>query len=371
MSDKRVLILYGGRSAEHEISIISARFIAKSLDRARFEPLLVGIDPAGRWHLQTDEDLPTSTDPRAVSVARGGPLAYLLPMPDGGERAGTLHVDGGEAIAFDVAFPVLHGPLGEDGSTQGLLELANVPYVGAGVTGSAVGMDKLVQKQVFEQMELPIVAYVAFFRRDWEREREACLTRCEDLGYPLFVKPANMGSSVGVRRASDRSGLEDAISFALELDDKLVVEHGLDRPREIECSVLGHHDPRASCPGEINVRHPDGFYSYAAKYIDDGAELSVPARLDEAQATAVQLMAIRAFRALDLSGMARVDMFLSRDGELFLNELNTIPGFTAISMYPRMWAASGLGAEALVTELIEIAFARHAERARLRTRRDG
>lgn len=371
MSRTRVLILYGGRSAEHEISIISARFIATSLDRARFEPLLVGIDPTGRWHLQTDADLPSVTDPRAVAINRDGPLAYVLPMPNAGERAGTLHVADEEDIAFDVVFPVLHGPLGEDGATQGLFELANVPYVGAGVTGSAVGMDKLIQKQVFERVELPVVRYVALWRRDWERDRRAAVERCEELGFPLFVKPANMGSSVGVGRATDRSTLEDAIALALELDDKLVVEHGLDRPREIECSVLGHHDPRASCPGEINVRHPDGFYSYAAKYIDDGAELSVPARLDDAQAAAVQLMALRAFRALDLCGMARVDMFLSQDGDLFLNEVNTIPGFTAISMYPRMWAASGVDAHALVAELVDVAVARHDERTRLRTRRDG
>jgi D-alanine-D-alanine ligase len=241
--------------------------------------------------------------------------------------------------------------------------------VGAGVTGSAVGMDKVIQKQVFEREELPLVDYQTIWRKDWDTDRPAALAKCERLGFPAFVKPVNMGSSLGIDRATDPSSLERAIEQAFELDTKVVVERGLDRPREIECSVLGNHDPRASLPGEINVRHPDGWYSYAAKYIDDGAELDVPAKLDDAQMTAVQLMAIRAFRALDLAGMARVDMFLSREGELFLNEVNTIPGFTAISMYPRMWQASGVDAETLVSELIDLALARHAERKRLRTQR--
>ncbi len=341
-----------------------------SLDPARFEPLVVGIDPDGIWHLLTDAQLPRSSDPREVSVDRAGPRAWVLPMPDAGERAGTLHVADGREIGFDVVFPVLHGPMGEDGCTQGLCELAAVPYVGAGVTGSAIGMDKLVQKQVFERLELPVLPYTALWRASFERDPAAGLAACEALGFPLFVKPANMGSSLGVRRATHRAELEAAVAFAFELDTKLVVEHGLDNPRELECSVLGHHEPRASTPGEINVRHADGFYSYAAKYLDDGAELSVPARLGDAARSAVQLMALRAFRALDLSGMARVDMFMSGAGELFLNEVNTIPGFTAISMYPRMWAASGLDARALVSELVDIALARHDERSRLRTRRD-
>lgn len=365
----RVLILYGGRSAEHEISIISARFIARSLDARKYEPVLVGIDPEGRWHHQTDAQLPTATDPRQVQVDRSGPLAYVLPMPDANERAGTLYVRGRDPIAFDVAFAVMHGPYGEDGCTQGLFELMNVPYVGAGVTGSAVGMDKVIQKQVFEREELPILDYATIARTDWDGDRSACLARCERLGFPCFVKPVNMGSSLGIDRALDPQHLERAIDEAFELDTKVVVERGLDRPREIECSVLGNHDPRASLPGEINVRHPDGWYSYAAKYIDDGAALDVPAKLDDAQTAAVQLMAIRAFRALDLAGMARVDMFLSQDGELYLNEVNTIPGFTAISMYPRMWKASGVDAAALVGELIDLAIARHEARKRLRTRR--
>lgn len=369
MSRQRVLIVYGGRSAEHEISVISARFVVASLDLDRFEPLLVGIDPDGRWHHQTLAQLPTEGGPREVAVDRSGPLAYLLPMPDPGERAGTLHVEGLQPIPFDVVFAVMHGPLGEDGCTQGLLELANVPYVGAGVTGSAVGMDKLIQKQVFERVELPVLPYVALWRADWDRDPNACVQACEELGFPAFVKPVNMGSSVGVGRATTPVELEQAIAHAFELDVKVVVERGLDKPREIECSVLGNHDPHASLPGEINVRHPDGWYSYAAKYLDDGAELDVPARLGDAETAAVQLMAIRAFRALDLCGMARVDMFLSRDGELYLNEVNTIPGFTAISMYPRMWMASGKDGRTLVTELLDLALARHADRSRLRTHR--
>jgi D-alanine-D-alanine ligase len=366
---ERVLILYGGRSAEHEISIISARFIVSSLDPARYEPVLVGIDPEGIWHHQTDQQLPRSTDPREVTVDRSGPRAHVLPMPDARERAGTLHVTGSDPVPYDVVFPVMHGPYGEDGCTQGLLELCDVPYVGAGVTGSAVGMDKLIQKHVFERMELPVLPFRSFSRSEWDAEPDGCLERCRSLGYPMFVKPVNMGSSLGISRATGPDELREGLALAFELDNKVVVERGLDRPREIECSVLGHHEPRASLPGEINVRHEHGWYSYEAKYIDDGADLDVPAKLNEGQTAAVQLMAIRAFRALDLSGMARVDMFLSNGGELYLNEVNTIPGFTAISMYPRMWKASGVDAQELVSELLEVAKTRHAERRRLRTHR--
>jgi D-alanine-D-alanine ligase len=359
---QRVLILYGGRSAEHEISILSARFIASSLDPARFEALLVAIAPDGRWRLQRDEQLPRAGDARSVAVG-DGPRAHILPMPDGG----MLHVEGGAPVHFDVAFPVLHGPMGEDGSMQGLFELASVPYVGAGVTGSAVGMDKLLQKQLYERLGLPVLPYTFFGKLQWERDRAAAVSSCEALGFPLFVKPANMGSSLGVRKVAAAAELDGAVAHALELDTKIVVERGLSAPREIECSVLGNHEPRASLPGEIVVRHPDGFYSYDAKYLDDGAALTVPAPLPPAEITRVQELAVRAFRALDLAGMARVDLFLSAEGELYLNEVNTIPGFTSISMYPRMWAASGVPARELVTELIELGLARHAERAALRT----
>ncbi|HHH31442.1 MAG TPA: D-alanine--D-alanine ligase [Polyangiaceae bacterium] len=369
----RVLVLFGGRSAEHEISIISARFIVDSMDRERFTPVLVGISPDGRWHAVDETQLPTSKDPRRVKVPEGGPTAWLRPMPDRSDGEGTLHVEGRAPMGFDVAFPVLHGPMGEDGTVQGLLELASVPYVGAGVTGSAVSMDKLLQKQIFEQAELPILPYRAVRRLDWSKKRDAvvedCLALCTSGDEPLFVKPANMGSSLGIRKAKGRAALVAAIDHAFAFDTKLVVEKGLEGPREIELAVLGNHEPEVSLPGEIVVGHGDGFYSYDAKYIDDGAALTIPAELDHTEQSAVQLLALQAYRQLDVMGMARVDLFLNDGGEVYLNEVNTIPGFTEISMFPQLWRASGLGSEDLVTRLIELALERHAERSALRTRR--
>lgn len=372
-ANTRVLVLFGGRSAEHEISIISARFIVDSMDETRFTPVLVGIAPDGRWHAVDEAQLPTSKDPRQVTVPDDGPTAWLRPMPDRSDGEGTLHVEGRAPIGFDVAFPVLHGPMGEDGTVQGLLELATVPYVGAGVTGSAVAMDKLIQKQIFEQAELPILPYRAVRRADWDADRDAvtasCLALCDEPNEPLFVKPANMGSSLGIRKAKGKAALAAAIDHAFAFDTKLVVEKGLEGPREIELAVLGNHDPEVSLPGEIVVDHGDGFYSYDAKYIDDGAALTIPAELDPTQQSAVQLLALQAYRQLDVMGMARIDLFLSADGEVYLNEVNTIPGFTAISMYPQLWRASGLGSDDLVARLIELALERHAERSALRTRR--
>lgn len=365
----RVLILFGGRSAEHEISIISGGFITDSLDPARFEPLLVGIDPDGGWHLLGDAQRSRSKDPRQVSVDRSGPRAWLMPMPTGGERAAQLFVDGRDPIAFDVAFPVLHGPMGEDGAMQGLLELAGVPYVGSGVTGSAVGMDKVIQKRVLQNCDLPVLPWEPVRLHEWQQKREDVVGACEALAYPLFVKPANMGSSLGIGKASDREGLWRAIDHAFLFDTKLVVEHGLVGAREIECSVLGNHDARVSVPGEIVVRHRDGFYSFDAKYIDDGADLNIPAELYYAEQNAIQLIALRAFHALDCAGLARVDMFMSEEREIYVNEVNTIPGFTAISMYPSLWKASGVPATELVSTLIDLALERHRERRTLRTKR--
>jgi D-alanine-D-alanine ligase len=365
----RVLVLYGGRSAEHEISILSARFIVESLDRERFEPVLVGITKAGRWTLQDEASLRSNPhDPRAVAIDASRPEVILPPMPAAPEAsaAATLLGADGRRVDVDVAFPVLHGPMGEDGCMQGLFELGRLPYVGAGVLGSALGMDKAVQKRVLAEAEIPVVRSVTLAGRLASEPLEPC----EALGYPLFVKPANMGSSLGIRRARDRAELEAAVAHALEFDTKVLVEQGLDAPREIECAVLGNDEPVASIPGEIGVRHRDGFYSYDAKYIDDGAELIVPALLHRNEVTAVQLLALRAFRALECAGMARVDLFLTADRDIYLNEINTIPGFTAISMYPRLWAASGLAAEALVSRLVELGLERHAARARLRVTRE-
>ncbi|WP_437958787.1 D-alanine--D-alanine ligase family protein [Sorangium sp. So ce119] len=370
----RVAVLFGGRSAEHEISLLSARFVVEALDRDRFEPVLIGIDKSGRWLLQ-DEALLLSAarDPRLARLNDAMPEIALDAHPGPAGEA-TLTVPGGARSPIDVVFPVLHGPTGEDGCVQGLLELAGVPYVGSGVLGSAVGMDKDVMKRLLREAEIPIVPHVSLRRAAWDRDRGACLEQIAALspagsGFgPIFVKPANLGSSVGVRRVTTRSEIEAAVEHAFEFDLKIVCEQGIEGVREIECSVLGDDDPIASVPGEIVVGHADGFYSYAAKYIDaEGATIRIPADLSPAEANAVQLLALRTFRALEASGMARVDLFLAPDRSLYVNEINTIPGFTAISMYPKLWEASGIPARELIARLIDLALERGARKARLRT----
>ncbi|WP_437928407.1 D-alanine--D-alanine ligase family protein [Sorangium sp. So ce291] len=369
----RVAVLFGGRSAEHEISLLSARFVVEALDRDRFEPVLVGIDKSGRWLLQEEALLLSGArDPRLARLNEAMPEIALDAHP-GPSGEATLAVPGGARSPIDVVFPVLHGPTGEDGCVQGLLELAGVPYVGSGVLGSAVGMDKDVMKRLLREAEIPIVPHVALRRAAWERDRGACLEQIAGLspagrgGFgPIFVKPANLGSSVGVRRVTARSELEAAVEHAFEFDLKIVCEQGIEGVREIECSVLGDDDPIASVPGEIVVGHADGFYSYAAKYID-GATIRIPADLSPAEANAVQLLALRTFRALEASGMARVDLFLAPDRSLYVNEINTIPGFTAISMYPKLWEASGIPPRTLIERLIALALERGARKSRLRT----
>ena len=360
----RVAVVFGGRSAEHEISLLSARFVVESLDRERFEPILVGIDKAGRWLLQEEALLlGAARDPRLVRLNQTMPDVALAAHPAPGGEA-SLAIGGRGTAGVDVVFPVLHGPMGEDGAVQGLLELAGVPYVGAGVLGSAVGMDKDVMKRLLAAAGLPVLPWVTLRHPHAPGD----LDRCEALGYPLFVKPANMGSSVGVRRARSREELAAAIVHAFDFDTKVIVERGLDRPREVECSVLGNDAPVASVPGEIVVDHPDGFYSYAAKYIDEtGATLRIPADLGADQVDAVQRLAVETFRVLECQGLARVDFFLSAGGELYVNEINTMPGFTSISMYPKLWEASGLPARELVARLIDLALERGARQSRLRS----
>jgi D-alanine-D-alanine ligase len=270
-------------------------------------------------------------------------------------------------LGLDVIFPVLHGPYGEDGTVQGLLELANVAYVGAGVLGSAVGMDKAVMKTLFAAQRLPIVKHLTMLRRDWERDEAGLSHRVtEELGYPVFVKPANMGSSVGISKAKDEPELGHAIRIAAEFDRKVVIEAGVANAREIEVAVLGNDDPEASVPGEIIPSRE--FYDYEAKYLDEGSRLLIPAPLTDAQTVKVRALAIDAFRAVDGAGMARVDFLMNgATGELFVNEVNTIPGFTTISMYPKLWEATGLGYSALIDRLISLALDRHAEKQQLRT----
>jgi D-alanine-D-alanine ligase len=367
MSQKlRVLVLFGGRSAEHEISLLSARFVVEALDPERFEPLLVGIDKQGRWQLESRESLlAAGQGARGVALSSNLPEVSLPPRPAAGGVL-QLGVEAHGPVGIDVVFPVLHGPMGEDGTVQGLLELSGLPYVGAGVLGSAVGMDKDVMKRLLLQAGLPLLPYVTLRRARYERARAEALAQACRLAFPVFVKPANLGSSVGVSRVLEPAALAAAVDHAFEFDGKVVIEQGLDHPREIECAVLGGPTPLVSVPGEIVVDHPDGFYSYAAKYLDDtGATTHIPAQLSAAEIAKAQDLSLKTFEALECEGMARVDLFLSRERELFVNEINTIPGFTQVSMYPKLMAASGVPARALVSHLIDDAIVRsQAKRAR-------
>jgi D-alanine-D-alanine ligase len=364
MKKTRVIILFGGRSAEHEISLLSARNVLSALDRTRFEPVLIGIDKAGHWHRESERTLAAASgDPRRVMLDASAPAVgmedALVPRAAGGPEA----VD-----SDDVVFPVLHGTFGEDGTVQGAMELAGVAYVGAGVLGSAIGMDKDVAKRLLRDARIPVVDFAVVTGAAFRRDPAAALHALPDLGYPCYVKPANAGSSVGVSRVAGPADLERAVRAALAFDGKVLVERSVDA-REIECAVLGNDDPQASVPGEIVVHHKDGFYSYDAKYVDpDGASWKIPADLPPDVSARVQAQAVAAFRALELAGMARVDFFVTRDlRAVYVNEVNTIPGFTAVSMYPKMWEASGLTPTALVTRLIELAIERRDSRRALKT----
>jgi D-alanine-D-alanine ligase len=357
---------------------LSARFVVEALDRDKFEPVLIGIDKAGRWLLQEEALLlQAARDPRLARLNRAMPEVALAARPsEAGEAILTIGERDSRRAGADVVFPVLHGPMGEDGCVQGLLELAGVPYVGSGVLGSSVGMDKDVMKRLLRDADLPVVPWLSIRRAAWARERGAWIDRVAALakgggvgeGAPVFVKPANLGSSVGVRRVVDPAEIEAAVEHAFEFDRKVICEQGVAGAREIECAVLGDEDPIASIPGEIVVDHADGFYSYAAKYIDErGATIRIPAELTPAEAGGVQLLALRTFRALEAAGMARVDFLMAADRTIYVNEINTIPGFTAISMYPKLWEASGIPARELVERLIRLALDRAEQRRRLRT----
>jgi D-alanine-D-alanine ligase len=379
----RVGVIYGGRSGEHEVSIASAASICKHLDRGRYEPVPIRIEKDGRWTLADKPPIAVSAADvieharlEAARPIRPGREAHLVAHP-GEETMLTIErraAEGGDGssasvtgLRLDVIFPVLHGPYGEDGTVQGLLELANVPYVGAGVLGSAVGMDKAVMKTLFAAANLPIVPHLTVLRPEWLRDARGITAQVgRDLKYPVFVKPANLGSSVGISKAKSDAELVTAMELALQFDRKVVIEAGVPNAREIECAVLGNDAPQASIPGEIIPSRE--FYDYEAKYLDEGSKSIVPAPLTADQVRDVQRMSIAAFRAVDGAGMSRVDFLLARDsGAIFLNEVNTIPGFTTISMYPQMWEASGLAYPALIDRLIELALERHAEKQQLRT----
>jgi len=360
----RVLVLFGGRSAEHEISLLSGRFVVEALDPERFEPLLVGIDKQGRWRAQSEKMLAGATgDPRLLKLEDEAPTVAMAAAPSSITQ--LLGAD-------DVIFPVLHGTYGEDGTVQGLLELADVAYVGAGVLGSAIGMDKDVAKRLLRDAGIPVVDFRVVSATDLREDARIAAAHAAALGYPVFVKPVNAGSSVGVSKVNDPSALEPALRAALTFDRKAMIERGVDA-REIEVAVLGNDRPVASVPGEIIVHHRDGFYSYDAKYVDaDGADWQIPANLPPQIAARVQELAVATFRTLELSGMARVDFFVERKqptttSQIFVNEVNTIPGFTAISMYPKMWEASGVSATDLVTRLINLAIERRDARRGLST----
>ncbi len=361
----RVGIIFGGRSGEHEVSLISARSVMEAIDKDKFEVVPIGITKDGRWVASGDP-----LKALQLGTLEGSQPVALLGDPS---RRGLMRLEEGESYLtaapiaeLDVIFPVLHGPYGEDGTVQGLLELADIPYVGAGVLGSALGMDKIAMKDIFRAHGLPVVKYLPFKRRDWERDPESILERIEaELGYPCFTKPANLGSSVGVSKAHNREELVAGMEEAAKYDRRLLVEEGINA-REIEVSVLGNDDPITSVPGEVVPCNE--FYDYAAKYIDDASELLIPAPISPELTERVQKLAVKAYLAIDCAGMARADFLLDRDnGDLYISELNTIPGFTPISMYPKLWEATGLSYPELIERLIELALERHADKSRSRT----
>jgi D-alanine-D-alanine ligase len=357
---RRVAVLFGGRSAEHEISCISARSVVDALDPERNEIILIGITKQGRWHrLPAPPALPQETGVMPVITD-----AAANPVELSGESGSQeLVAKDGSREPVDVVFPVLHGPMGEDGAVQGLLELAGTPYVGAGVLGSAVGMDKAFQKVLFAAAGLAVGPYEVVREPEWGEDPEGVTARISALGYPVFAKPSTLGSSVGISKAHDAQELDRAMETAFGFARKAVVEKGFERVREIECAVLGNDDPVASLCGEVAPRGHE-FYDYAAKYLDaDGADLIIPADLEPATLASIQRMAVTAFRAVECWGMARVDFFITADGDVFINEINTIPGFTSISMYPKLWEASGLPYAGLIDRLLDLAQERHrAER---------
>jgi D-alanine-D-alanine ligase len=361
MTRRRVAVLFGGRSAEHEVSCLSARSVIDALDPEATEVIPIGITREGRWHRLTGPPALPSETGRMPEVTDGSGTVVEL-AGEGGVSTEIVAADGSRE-PIDVVFPVLHGPFGEDGTVQGLLELAGVPYVGAGVLGSALGMDKDVQKRLFLAAGLPVGPYEAVHETTWADDPEAVEAAAEALGYPLFTKPGTLGSSVGVSKVHDAAELADGLTEAFRYARGAVVEKAADGAREIECAVLGNDDPVASVAGEI-VPEGHDFYDYDAKYLDEhGAQLLVPAQLSPAVLDEVQRLAVAAFVAIKCAGMARVDFFLLGRDELWLNEVNTIPGFTSISMYPKLWEASGLPYMQLVERLLDLAVERHeAER---------
>jgi len=356
----RIGILFGGKSAEHEVSIQSAKNIFNAINKEKFEPVLISIDKAGGWHLLDN--------PR--SLLNSGTFPSINNLPDKAQNITLLKKDvalpaktniSNTLKELDVVFPVLHGPFGEDGTVQGLLKLLDIPFVGAGVLGSAIGMDKDVTKRLLRDAKIPTARFIVVKKDYIPRYEEVT----EKLGSPIFVKPANAGSSVGISRVSAKSEYAKALKNAFDFDRKILVEEAIDG-REIECSVLGNESPIASVPGEIVTKHD--FYSYDAKYVDEnGATTIIPAKVPSATSKKIQELATKAFKVLECEGMCRVDFFLKRDGALLVNEINTIPGFTNISMYPKIWEASGIPYSQLIERLINLALEHHQKEQKLNT----
>jgi len=356
----RVGILFGGRSAEHEVSLRSAKNIVAAVDRKKYEPVLIGIDKAGRWnHIRDENFLQTFVTDEAGSLPDFSDSLLVSPCA---QKDKFLYTSGGKPVApVDVMFPVLHGTFGEDGTIQGLLKLSGIPFVGADVLGTAVGMDKDVMKRVLRDAGIPIPGFLVY---TWNKKDSIDFDTVRTaLGIPLFVKPANLGSSVGITKVGEQKDFAEACAQAFAYDTKIIIEEAIEG-REIECSVLGNELPEASLPGEVKPRHE--FYSYDAKYVDsEGAELIIPAALPHNVIERVRELAVQTFRALCCEGLARVDFFIRRESEVLVNEINTLPGFTAISMYPKLWAASGVSQTELIDRLITLALQRAEREKRL------
>lgn len=352
----KVGLLYGGKSAEHKVSMQTAMAVIKALDLEKFEIHPIYISEEGQWVKGPQLNGPVSSV-KELEFSRGEALPPTALAP-------TLFQDSQQKGPFDVIFPLLHGPNGEDGTVQGLLELLNLPYVGNGVLASSAGMDKVIMKNIFAQAGLPQVKYVWFIRSEWENEMEAAYDKVEkELGYPCFVKPANLGSSVGISKCMNRSELEEAFKEAFQFDRKIIIEEGV-TAREIEAGVLGNDYPECSVAGEIVPKVE--FYDYKAKYEDGDTALIIPAEISENEYSELKDMAIRAFKALDCSGLVRADFFLTREGRLYINEVNTMPGFTPFSMFPLLWKHSGVEYPQLIEKLVNLAIERHAEKQNIK-----
>ncbi len=354
-------ILFGGKSAEHEVSLQSAKNVFDAIDKEKYNPILIGIDKTGKWLLINNESkfLLHADDPKLIKLNQDGDSVVLVPQRNG--RIFNL-TNQNENLVIDVIFPILHGPFGEDGTVQGLLKLANLPFVGASVLGSAVGMDKDVMKRLLRDANIPIGKFIVLRSSesipDFQKVKD-------ELGLPFFVKPANMGSSVGVSKIHDVAEYKEGIAKAFEFDTKIILEEYI-KGREIECSVLGNENPIASIPGEVISTHE--FYSYEAKYIDKhGAILEIPAKISDELAKKIQALAIKTFQTLCCEGLGRVDFFLKDNNKIIVNEINTIPGFTKISMYPKLWEASGISYTELIDRLIQLAIKRFEKEKKLKT----